>query len=318
MSEGTPQLSLGQILDRVFRLVRAYWRLFLGIAIVPMALVMVPMCAVMAWWFILLQPQITSRTGALPHIPVYFPIFAFALNLIFIPVYAFYAPAGIYAAIQANLGVRVTIRQAYSVACRHYGRYLWLIVLVSLYILIPLAVIASLIGGGAFLILRGAQPGSMPSALILLIPAGILSYIGILVYSVLIMLRFAVAYPAAVAEDLSARAALRRSSSLTCGTRGRIFLALLVVYVVAYVASFALMIVAGSIASMCAFAAMAAHVAVGSTAFYVLIGLAAVVYALIMVVYGAVIYAAMGTALAVIYHDQRWRKEGVFPSALPV
>lgn len=29
-------------------------------------------------------------------------------------------------------------------------------------------------------------------------------------------------------------------------------------------------------------------------------------------------FAAMGTALAIIYHDQRWRKEGVFPSALPV
>lgn len=318
MSDRAPQISLGQVLDRVFRLMRAYWGLLLGVAIVPVAAAMAPMFAVMAWWFILLLPQITSRTGALPHIPVYSLLLAYAINLISIPVFAFYAPAGIYAAIQANLGVRVTIRQAYSVAWRHYGRYLWLIVLVSLYIFIPLAVVASLIGGGAFLILRGAQPGSMPSALILLIPAGILAYIGILVYTVLVMLRFAVAYPAAVAEDLSARAALRRSSSLTCGARGRIFLALLVVYMVAYVASFALIVVVGSIASMCAFAAMAAHVAVGSTAFYVLIGLAALVYVLIMVVYGAVIYAAMGTALAVIYHDQRWRKEGVFPSALPV
>lgn len=318
MSEGTPQLSLGRILDRVFRLMRAYWGLLLGVAIVPMALVMVPTFAVMAWWFILLRPQINSQTGALPHIPVYFPLFVIAINLVLVPVYAFYAPAGVYAAMQVNLGVRVSIRQAYSVAWRHYGRYLWLIVIVSLYILIPLAVVGSLIGGGAFLILRGAQPGAMPSALFLLIPAGILAYFGMLIYSVLIMLRFAVAYPAAVAEDLPAWAALRRSSTLTCGARGRIFLALIIVYVIAYVASFALIIVVGIIASVGAFAAMAAHVAVGSTAFYVLVGLAAFAYVLIMVMYGAVIYAAMGTALAVIYHDQRWRKEGVFPSALPV
>ena len=311
-------MSIGQILDRVFRLVRSYWRLFLGIAIFPTAVVMLPVFAAMAWWFIILLPSISSHSGAMPHIPIYFPLFAISLNLIFVPIYAFYAPAGIYAAIQANLGVKVTIRQAYSVAWRHYGRYLWLMILVLLYILIPLAVIALLIGGGAFLLLHGAQPNSMPTALFLLIPAGILAYFGIFVYSILIFLRFAVAIPAAVAEDLPARAALRRSTSLTCGVRGRIFLVLLVAYLCAYFVSMAFMIAVGLIVSIGALAAVAAHVAVGSAAFYTLIVLAGLVYILIMTVYGAAIYAAMATALGVIYHDRRWRKEGVFPSALPV
>lgn len=311
-------MSIGQILDRVYRLVRGYWRLILGTAIVPSVAVMAPIFLVMAWWFIILLPSISSHSGAMPHIPVYFPLFVISLNLIFVPIYAFYAPAGVYVAIQANLGVRVTVRQAYSVAWRQYGRYLWLMVLGFLYILIPLAVVVLLIGGGALLLLHGAQPDSMPAAFFLLIPAGILAYFGVLVYSILILLRFAVAFPAAVAEDLPARAALRRSTGLTCGARGRIFVVLLVVYLCVYFASLAFMIAVGLIVSICALAALAAHVAVGSAAFYTLIVLAGLVYILTMTVYAAAIYAAMATALGVIYHDQRWRKEGVFPSALPV
>ena len=309
-------MSLGQVLDRVYRLVRGYWRLFLGVAIVPTVMVMMPMFAAGAWWFTIMLPQIASQSGAKPHIPIYFSFVFLGCDLVLIPVYAFYAPAGIYAAIQANLGVKITIRQAYSVAWRNYGRYLWLMVVVSLYILIPLTVAGLLIGGGAFLLLHGAQPDSARAASILLIPAGILAPFGILVYFVLVILRFAVAYPAAVAEGISARAALRRSASLTRGARGRIFVVLLVVYLCAYVASMVLMIAVGLIVSICALAALAVHVAVGSAAFYTLIALAVIVYALVIVVYAAVVYAAMSAALAVIYHDQRWRKDGVFSSAL--
>lgn len=317
MNEAAPQMTIGQILDRVYRLMRACWQLFLGIAVVPTLVILVPMFAAMAWWIRTIVPQITVQTGAQPHFPIYFVLVFFAANLLPIPVYAFYVPAGVYAAIQANLGVRVTVRQAYSVAWRHLGRYIWLIVLLFLYIFVPLAVVGALIGGGVFFILHGAQPGALPGGLFLLIPAALLAYFGIVVYAILIMLRFAVAYPAAVAENLSARAALRRSSSLTCGARGRIFLVLLAVYGVTYVASLLLMSAVGGVVSISAIAAMAAHVAAGSNAFYILIGLAGLIYLAVMVLYAALIYAAMNTALAVIYHDQRWRKDGVFPSALP-
>jgi hypothetical protein len=291
MSEVPPGLTTGQILDRVFRLTRAYWRLFAGIALVPAAAIMVPTYGLMAWMVIELWPQIFARSGAQPHFPLYFSIlFIAAGNLLPIPVFALYVPAGAYAALQANLGVKVTFRQAYSVAWRHYGRYLWLMVLVFLYIAGPLVVFGVLIGGGALLIAHFSQPGAAPAALFLLAPAAILGYFGFLVYCILFMLRFAVAYPAAVVEGLSARAALRRSTTLTCGARGRIFVVMLVVYAAMYAASMAVIMVFGIIASLGAVAAMAAHVAVGSAAFYALIGLAALLYLLFMILYASITY----------------------------
>lgn len=311
MSEAFPGMTMGQMLDRIIRLMRAYWRLFACIAAVPSVIVMAPSLGVMALWMIIIIPQITAQAGVPPHIPMYFPfLFILANYLIPIPLFALYVPAGIFAAVQANLGVRVTFRQAYAEAFRHYGRYLWLMVLLFLYVVAPVVVFGALIGGGALLIEHSAQPGSAPVAMLLLIPAAILALLGFFVYCILIMLRFAVAFPVSVAEGLTAQAALRRSAALTCGARGRIFLVMLVVYAAMYVAGMVIIIPFGVIGSVGALAAMAAHVRAGSAAFYILIALGAVIYLLLMVVYAAVTYAALNTALAVIYHDQRWRKDG--------
>lgn len=318
MSEAFRPMTLGEILDRTFRLMRAHWRLFTGIATVPTAIIMLPTYGLIAWFLIAFWPQIFAQGGALPHFPVYLPIlFVVVGNLLPIPVFALYVPAGIYAAVQANLGVKATFHDAYAVAWRNYGRYLWLMVLVIVYIAGPFILAAALIGGGALLMVHGSQPGSVPSGVFLLIPAAILSYFGFLVYSILMMLRFAVAYPACVVEDLSARAALRRSTSLTCGARGRIFVGMLVVYAVVYAASMVVMIAVGIIGSLGALVATASHVAVGSPAFYLLIVLGALLYLTFIVIYAAFTYAAMNTVLAVIYHDQRWRKDGVAATALP-
>jgi hypothetical protein len=318
MSEAFRPMALGEILDRTSRLMRAHWRVFTGIAVVPAAIIMLPTYGLMAWFLIALWPRIFAQGGALPHFPIYLPILFVAVgNLLPIPVFALYVPAGIYAAVQANLGAKVTLHDAYAVAWRHYGRYLWLMVLVIVYVAGPFILAAALIGGGALLMVHGAQPGSIPTGVYMLIPAAILSYLGFLVYSILMMLRFAVAYPACVVEDLPAPAALRRSTSLTCGARGRIFAAMLVVYAVVYAASMVVMIAVGIVGSLGALAATAAHVAAGSPAFFLLIGLAAIFYLTFMIVYAGFTYAAMTTVLAVIYHDQRWRKDGVAATALP-
>lgn len=317
MSEVLAGMTVGQMLDRVFRLMRACWRLFIGIAILPAIAISTVMAAAMTWWMAEIEPSILAHPGTLPHIPIYPLILIFAGSQLVIPLYALYAPAAIHAATRANLGVRVGFRQSYSVAWRHYGRYLWLMVLMLLYINVPLAVAGALIGAGAFLILHGSPPGTLPVGIFMLIPAGVLAYFGFMVYAVLIMLRFAVAYPAAVAEDLAARAALRRSTALTCGARGRIFLVLLVVAAASMGINMAIMTVLEFVAAMGAVAAMLAHVAVGSAAFYALAGLAVLAYVLFMVVYCAFTYAVINTALAVVYHDQRWRKDGIAPWALP-
>lgn len=317
MSDVFRPMTLGEILDRTYRLMLVYWRVFVGLGAVPAVAVGAMMIAAIAWWIISFWPQIFAQPGELPHMPIFPIVLFFASSLIAIPVYALYLPAAMHAATQANLGVKVGFGEAYAVAWQQYGRYLWLMVLLIVYIAGPFYVAGSLIGGGAWLMVRGAEPGSIPTGIFMLIPVAMLSYFGFLVYAVLMMLRFAVAFPASVVENLPARAALRRSTTLTCGGRGRIFLVMLVVYLVTYAASMVIMSVLGGIVSLGALAAMNAHITAGSMEFYVLIGLGAIAYLLSMAIYAGFTYAAMNTAIAVIYHDQRWRKDGVTPAALP-
>ena len=119
-----------------------------------------------------------------------------------------------------------------------------------------------------------------------------------------------------VVEDLSARAALKRSSGLTCGARGRIFLVLLVVYAAAYAVIMVGVAVFLFLGTLGAFAAISAHVAAGSPVFFILIGVAIAFYLIVMVIYASFAYAALNAALAVLYHDQRLRKDGVAPAPL--
>ena len=186
-----------------------------------------------------------------------------------------------------------------------------------LFLIVPIVVIAILIGAGAALMGHGAVVGSGPAYAFFLVPLLVLLYIGILVYSVLIMLRFAVAYPACIEEDLTAWAALKRSASLTSGAKGRIFLVLLVVYAVVYAVELVCILVFLALAAFVAFAAMAAHVTLGSPAFFTLVGLGVFGYAIVIGACILLSYAAFTTALAVLYHDQRLRKD-VLPIAAPL
>jgi hypothetical protein len=311
-------MTFGQILDRIFRLMRVHWRLFLGIALVPTLALIGVIGVPMGCMYLAVSPQIVAKPGVPPHIPVYaFSIFFLVCYPLTLAIFVLYMAAGSYAATQANLGVEVTFKQSYGVAWRQFGRFLWLGVLVALYVLVPTLVVAALIGGGALLIGHGAQRGMGTGALVLLIPAAVLAYIGLLIYCVMIMLRFAVAFPACVAEDLSAGAALRRSAGLTCGGRGRIFLVLLVVYAATYAVNIAGVTAMFFLGAVGGFVAVSAHVTAGSPAFYILIGLAIALYLFVMLIYASFTYAAMNAAIAVLYHDQRLRKDGIAPVALP-
>lgn len=311
-------MTVGQILDRIFRLMRAHWRLFLGIALVPTLVLIGTIGVPMGAMYLAVSPQIVAKPGVPPHIPVYaLAIFLLACYPLTVAIFALYMAAGSYAATQANAGIKVSFKQSYGVAWRQFGRYLWLGVLVALYILVPALVAAVLLGGGALLIGHGVQGGTGTGRLLLLIPAAVLAYLGLLVYWVMIMLRFAVAYPACVAEGLSARAALRRSTGLTCGARGRIFLVLLVVYAAAYAVNIVGMTAMLFLGAVGGFVAVSAHVTAGSVSFYILIGLAIAFYLFLILVYASFTYAAMNAAMAVLYHDQRLRKDGIAPAAQP-
>ena len=308
-------MTFGQILDRTYRLMRKHYRLFLEIAAVPAMFVLASMAAVIGVSFAAyehLASQVPAGT-TVSFTPNYFldhfKWIIFCFYPIIIAAYALYLPAASFAATQADRGAAVSFRQAYDVAWSRFGRSLWLMVLCMLILIVPIVVIAALIGAGAALMGHGAAAGSGPAYAFFLVPLLVLLYLGILVYSVLIMLRFAVAYPASIEEDLTAWEALKRSARLTSGAMGRIFLVLLVVYAVVYAVEIVCILVLVALAAVGAFAAMSAHVTVGSPTFSVLVGLGAFAYAIVIGACILLSYAAFTTALAVLYHDQRLRKD---------
>jgi hypothetical protein len=60
---------------------------------------------------------------------------------------------------------------------------------------------------------------------------------------------------------------------------------------------------------------MAAHVTVGTPGFFVLVGLGIFGYVAVIGACVLLSYAAFTTALAVLYHDQRLRKDPFAPAA---
>ena len=82
------------------------------------------------------------------------------------------------------------------------------------------------------------------------------------------------------------------------------------VYAVTYAVNLVSMMIFMVVAAIGAGVAVLAHVALGSPAFFILIGLGVLGYLLVLVACAMFSYAAYSTTLAVIYNDQRLRKDG--------
>ena len=309
-------LTFGQILDHIYRLMRAHWKLFFGIASVPAAAIFLFTVAVVSF-----EAKIFRTLMAGNHLsPSTFPPYFIAIFLIGEPllllVCALYLPAAIHAAVQADRGGTGTFREAYRAAWSHFGRYLWLLILWTLYLVVPIVVLVASIGiGTAFarcttLRRMPRSPASRSS----LFRSIVLIYLCVIAYSILISLRFALAFPASMEENLTARAALRRSAQLTRGSKGRIFLVILVVYAAVYAVQLACMLVLGVVASLVALGAMMAHVTFRLPHSSPSSVLGVLGYVLTIVAIVLLIYSALTTALAVLYHDQRRRKESTSPA----
>lgn len=299
-------MTIGQILDRIFRLLRGNFKLLVGIAsVIPAVLFLAMGCAL---------GVIVPLTARLPKdptpaqntqimwmiVPVFLFIFA-VCGVAFAPSFA----AGSKAAVEADFGVRITIREAYAGAFQHLGRNLLLLFLIMLVSMGPLILVEVILGFVAAL--AGHSHPASSLAFLVGISVLILLLLASMVYSILATLRLSLAFAACVMEDLSAVAALKRSNQLTRGARGRIFLVLLIGYAAVY---------AGYAISLFAFWIVMALVSLFGLAFHwhaplavnvVLVGLLAIAMIGIMVLYMALSGAVYATSLAVIYNDQRVR-----------
>jgi hypothetical protein len=306
---GPAPMSVGQILDRIFCLLRRHFRLFLKISGVMAA----GMFATYLLFFGLLfafgvfhgfghqQPD-PARVFA-----VMIPAGLLAW-LLFMLVFALFDTAATYAALQADHGITLGFREAYAVAFRSPGRFLWLMILRVVRVGLPM--IACYPGIAALVLLalpRHAPPS--PGQIVFVFPLIALGYLGSLVYAVIMGLRLALAVPACIEEGVAGSSALRRSITLTRNAKGRIFLVMLVVYAAGYgglmviqFAGFVVGAVGALLLSLFHLPVVGGFIALGVLILCVLGGMFAGM---------GLLACGFAAGLAVIYHDQRRWMEGV-------
>ena len=308
-------MTFGQILDRVLQLMRANGALFVGIGLAPAAALITYFGMMFAAFFPALKPLLLHQTPNLSATTIVSLGVAYFMGVVLmVLIFALYEPAGIYAALQANSGTRVTLREAWSVAWAKAGRYVWLSILRALIVMLPILVFGALIVGTVGLSMAHGQGGMDPSLIAVILPLFMLLYLAWLVYTVLIMLRLVLAVPTSVTEDLSAWRSLRRSNQLTSGAKGRIFLLGLLIYAIAYAAFLVAEVVIFFLGAMAALVGMLMHLAMSPWG-YIGVGVAATVFACVYLVWIAVVAGAYCTLFAVVYQDQRLRREGIAPAA---
>ena len=305
---GFAPLTIGQIVDRVFQLVRGYFRLLVGIALVPSAssLLMIAVIATGIGIPVFLHfPNVPDfRLLLAAGIPLFL-----LLTLLNLVVLGIYLAAACHAAMQANLGVRVTIGEAYRVALQQWGRYGVLVLLCYVYSFLP-ALLVELCGLAAFALT--ALSGKPPSiAMIALVPVGWLLQMGALIYGVFMALRLSLAFPACVAEGLTATAAIKRSGVLTRGARGRIFLVLLIVYAATYLLFLVVYFVVLTLIVFGGITVVSMHVDHVTPGMAVGLGALGLCLLAFLVAWTALAWAGYSGAFAVLYHERRRCLEGL-------
>lgn len=233
--------TLGQILDRVFRLMRANFKLFVGIAVLPPAgfyAVFALVSAAVLWPILHALPKSPSPEEILKLIVVGVPAIII-LSVLYWPVFATYLSAASFAGVRADCGEKVTFRESYAVAWRHVGRYSLLLLLIYVFCFFPALIIELVMFAGVGLTaLHKTQPNPV---MVVLFPLLSVLQMAALIVGLIVGLRFALAFPASVIENLTAWQAIKRSGVLTRGAKGRIFVVSLVIYAATYLAVMVLM-----------------------------------------------------------------------------
>jgi hypothetical protein len=225
-------LSLSEILDRTAQLYRTNFVLFAGIFAVFCGVGLV-----MNLLLIGLEELLKAmHTEALAWITVA----AAGLELLILFLLIGPVVAAISRAVAwVHLGEPATIRGAYAGILPRFGSYLWLMTVTAFVIYTPFVLLyAGLIGTFAFYgkgfgahfgaHAAAADPHSM-AAIGIASVAFILLIFPVLAYTILMTLRYSLALPACVLENLPALKAIRRSIELSKGARGRIFVLLLLI-----------------------------------------------------------------------------------------
>ena len=291
-------LSLGEILDRTAQLYRSHFLLFAGIASVYAGVILV---------LSLLQIGVQEALTAL-HWSQYL-VWSTGLGAIILFL-AIFITGGL--AVAANnravgwvhLGEPATIRDAYASILPRLGRYLWLMTITTFMVWVPCLLLYA--GYAVFIFaylgpkgLTGAAASQKDTGTMLVF--GVVTFVFILlllaalVYAIIMALRYSLAVPACVVENLTARAAIRRSIELGRGSRWRI----LMLWILAIVIQVGLTLITEGFFFIYAFK--------NHGVLPIALRILQQVVAFFTTTFVGPIYA---TGMTLFYYDQRVRKEG--------
>lgn len=301
MNERLHPLTLGEILDRTANLYRSRFLVYAGIAAVPAATMLLAFGTV-ALLLVSTGSAVTSRGVAIAAVAL-----LVALGVLLLPLWAGAIALGWAAMSEAAarhfLGGTITIRSAYRSAWAHRGRYLGLCLLMGLMVAaVPAAafiVFAMLPGAGAARLSGGGAlaAGALAGVALFLAIAGSVAFV------LWMLLRVCLAFAACAVEQISPWNAIKRSALLSRGTKGRIFVLLLLGTALSWVLMMALVFpLMLAIEVIPQWTGRQHAVAFGVISTIVIYGLMFAVQALVRPVYGI--------ALSIFYFDQRIRTEG--------
>jgi len=223
-------MSLGEILDRTAELYRTNFGLFAGIFVVYAG-------AALAMNLLVLGLEELLRAEHMIRAAIWVRLSALGIEWLVLFLMAGAAVAAICRAVAwVHLGEPATIRGAYASILPRLGRYLWLMTVTFFVVWTPIVLLYLGYFGTVLFFGRGLRPnagataqhaaGINPQAAMVALTATaifLLLMIPAVVYTILMALRYALALPACVVEDLAALRAIRRGIDLSKGSRGRIF-----------------------------------------------------------------------------------------------
>lgn len=304
---GFVAIGFGQVLERIYRLLKENLRTYVAIAAMPLG-VMLVFYALMLGGIFTLLPGLMAK-DAPPPTPAAIGSLLSVLLLGTIPIvmiFALYESALSYAALRLNAGAPATAHDAWQMAWDKMGRYLGLAVLRTFIALLPLLAFAALCGTGAgtYFVLAGNQ--TQPAWLALALPLLMLLYLVVVGVMVTLMIWLSFSYPASLNEDLPAWQAIQRSWQLTRGVRGWIFLAALVIYAISYVVFllFEMMLAAVILLGVAVASALPLPQFLGLVA----LGVVALLLLASLFLFMALTMGAYITAFSIYYQDQLRRE----------
>ena len=305
MDEPLHPSSLSEILDRTAQIYRERFLVFLGIAVVPTAVLLAGAGVV------ILAALRLGPNGAAPASTVKAAILGVTLvaGLLLVALPALLGATSLataavsHAAARTFFGQSITIRDSYKAVWRRGWRYVGLFVFEILVIwVVPFGAwfVAILLSAGLGAVLQSSGMGDAGALLFL---AGLLVVAALVTYGFWMALRLSLAFPACVVEQIGAWDAVRRSSTLTRGTRGRILLLYLLGVALSWLLSLAITIPLAILIALLTGPNTPQHAqTTGMITIFVIYGAGFAVQALTRPVYGI--------ALILFYYDQRIRQEG--------